>query len=64
MPIGDWQFWVVTLLCLAGGYYVVRPLLPRRVKADGCPHCASGAAASRAKRTCRVALTVERKHLP
>jgi len=63
MPLGDWQFWVVTLLCLAGLYYVVRPLLPQRKATDGCPHCGSGKAAQRKKRLRRVALTVERKHL-
>ena len=27
-PWTDWQFWVVTAICLAAAYFVVRPLLP------------------------------------
>ena len=30
MPVGDWQFWVVTLLALAGLLFVVRLVLPKR----------------------------------
>ena len=63
MPFGDWQFWVVTIIGLVGLWLVIKPLLPRKAKDDGCPHCASGAAASRKKKGRRVALTVERKHV-
>lgn len=62
MPLGDWQFWVVTIIGLVGLWLVIKPLLPSRNKADdGCTHCASGSAAKKKSR--RVALTVERKHL-
>ncbi len=30
MPVGDWQFWVVTAVTLAVGVLAVRSLLPRR----------------------------------
>ena len=32
MPVGDWQFWVVTLLALAGLIFVVRLVLPGKRK--------------------------------
>ena len=63
MPLGDWQFWVVTLLGLGGLYLVIRPFLPRKKKGDGCPTCASGSAAMKKKRPRRVSLTVENKHV-
>ncbi len=31
MPIGDWQFWVVTVLALAAAAYLLREVLPARV---------------------------------
>lgn len=63
MPLGDWQFWVVTLLGLGSLYLVIKPFLPGKSKSGSCPHCSSGAA-SRKKRGHRVAITVDRKHLP
>jgi predicted permease len=30
MPLGDWQFWVVTLIAIAAAWIVIRVLLPRR----------------------------------
>jgi hypothetical protein len=50
VPIGDWQFYVVTAAALCGAVAIVRPLFTRRkANADGspaaCPHCASGTAA-------------------
>ena len=44
MPLTDWQFWVVTLLCLLAAFRVYRVVRPRR----------SG------QRGHRVKLTVER----
>jgi hypothetical protein len=32
LPVDDWQFWVVTLAALAGLWFVVRALRPRRRK--------------------------------
>ena len=32
MPLGDWQFWVVTLAAIAGLVFAVRTILPRRKK--------------------------------
>jgi hypothetical protein len=61
MPISDWQFWVVTIIGLVGLWLVIKPLLPKRGGSDGCTHCGSGNAAKKKSR--RVALTVERKHV-
>ena len=58
MPIGDWQFWIVTLAGLLGLWLIVKPFMPRRSKQTGCAHCASGTAASRKKRGAKVSLTV------
>ena len=46
MPVGDWQFWVVTIVSLLGAWLIVRPFLPAR--------------RGRRKGT-RVQLTVDRK---
>jgi hypothetical protein len=45
VPVGDWQFWVVTLLAAACLLFVVRAVAPRPGK----------------KRGKRVSLTVERE---
>ncbi len=47
MPWGDWQFWLVTAFALAGGWFVLRPLLPGRK--DDCGAC--GTPPARPKRT-------------
>lgn len=61
MPIGDWQFWVVTLVAAVGLWKIVRMLWPKK-RTSGCSHCASGSAASVKKRPTKVSLTVDRKH--
>ena len=33
MPLGDWQFWVVTGLAVGALFFVVRRTLPRRRQA-------------------------------
>jgi hypothetical protein len=43
MPVGDWQFWVVTVLALIAAWLVVRLFIPKR----------------RAKRGRRTRLTIE-----
>jgi len=30
MPLGDWQFWIVSLAALAALWFILRPLLPKR----------------------------------
>ena len=30
MPIGDWQFWVVTIIALLAMYVLYRVLIPRK----------------------------------
>jgi hypothetical protein len=30
LPVGDWQFWVVTLAALAGAWLLARPRFGRR----------------------------------
>ncbi len=62
MPIGDWQFWIVTLLGLAGAWFIIKPFLPGKSKSGSCPSCASGTA-SKKKKGQRVGLTIERKHM-
>jgi hypothetical protein len=52
MPLGDWQFWVVTISGLAAGWILLRQFLPRR-GGSGRP---GGAGSGK-----RVSLTVERK---
>jgi hypothetical protein len=32
MPLGDWQFWLVTALAVTAAWLVIRPLLPQRRK--------------------------------
>jgi hypothetical protein len=32
VPIGDWQFWVVTIIALVGAVWLVRTVLPKRPK--------------------------------
>jgi hypothetical protein len=45
-PWHDWQFWVVTLACLAGFWGVLSPFLPRSGRpTDACGGCAAGTAA-------------------
>ena len=51
-PVGDWQFWVVTLVCLAAAAWLLKgvvpvPWLSRRAKVK--------------KQTKRVTITVEGK---
>ncbi len=30
MPVGDWQFWVVTLIAALGVFALIRVVLPKR----------------------------------
>jgi predicted MFS family arabinose efflux permease len=30
MPVGDWQFWIVTVIAVAAMWVMIRVLLPRR----------------------------------
>ena len=39
MPLGDWQFWVVTALVVWAAWTVVRPFLPIGRRDEGCPGC-------------------------
>lgn len=65
MPWRDWQFWIVSLLALWGLWVLSKPFWPRR-KADGeasaCPNCSSGSGPA-AKKTRRVALTIEKRRV-
>ena len=47
MPLGDWQFWIVTGLAVVAVVFVVRPMLPRR----------------RPRRGKRVDLTIEKRSI-
>ena len=58
MPVGDWQFWIVTAAGMLGLWMIIKPFVPKRNKQTGCAHCASGTAASRKKRSAKVSLTV------
>lgn len=45
LPVGDWQFWVVSLIAVGGAWLVVKPLVARKGKAEpGCANCTFGAA--------------------
>lgn len=62
MPLGDWQFWIVTLVAGLGLWTIVRTVWPKRNK-TGCSHCASGSAAATKKRPAKVSLTIDRKRV-
>jgi hypothetical protein len=65
MPWHDWEFWIVTLLAVWGGWVLLRPFMPRKkggTSAPACPNCASGSGAAAAKPR-RVALTIEKKRI-
>ncbi|MHC4908591.1 MAG: hypothetical protein ACYTF9_02575 [Planctomycetota bacterium] len=51
VPIGDWQFWVVTLIAVGGAWLLLRPIIGKRDD-DGCTTCAP-------TRPERTSLTVE-----
>jgi hypothetical protein len=51
MPADDWQFWVVTVLCLIGVGFLARPFLPQRNHKRG----------GKGQRQKRVHLTIEKK---
>lgn len=59
LPLGDWQFYVVTGAALGAIWLIVRPLLSRK-DSSGCPNCADGAASSRRRPT---GLTIEGKRI-
>ncbi len=63
MPLGDWQFWVVSIIGLVGLWLVIKPFLPSKKKGGACPHCASGSAAMKKKKPRRVSITIEKKHV-
>ncbi|MFO0894548.1 MAG: hypothetical protein U0574_06275 [Phycisphaerales bacterium] len=54
IPWQDWQFWVVTALALAGGWVVIRPLLPRRGRGPACPGCGPGGGTQERRATLTV----------
>lgn len=54
MPVGDWQFWAVSLAAIVAVAFMIRPLLPGRAASTPCSTC--GHAQSRPRRT---ELTVE-----
>ncbi|MEI6023142.1 MAG: hypothetical protein DWH76_00780 [Planctomycetota bacterium] len=39
MPWDEIQFWIVSLVALAGLYAVLRPLLPSNGASPSCPSC-------------------------
>jgi hypothetical protein len=45
IPLGDWQFWVVSLIALAGVAVVARPLLASKSPSPPCGGCAKSSAA-------------------
>ncbi|MFZ9691207.1 MAG: hypothetical protein ACO3EP_04130 [Phycisphaerales bacterium] len=45
IPLGDWQFWVVSLIALAGVALVVRPLFASKSTTPACGGCAKSAPA-------------------
>ncbi len=61
LPLGDWQFYIVTAAMLGAVWLIVRPLLPRKGGSGGCPHCADGAASK--KRPRKTEMTIMGKRL-
>ena len=43
--IGDWQFWMVSFVALAGVSLLVRPLLPSKSPTPPCGGCAKSSPA-------------------
>ena len=58
IPLDDWQFWVVTAMCLSGLWLLVRPFIPCAKKGAGgsCPSCSCGNAAN--AKTKRTSITI------
>lgn len=61
LPLGDWQFYVVTAAMLGAIWLVMRPFLPRHGGSAGCPNCADGASAK--KRPPKTELTIDGKRV-
>ena len=51
MPWTEWQFWIVSLLALAGLYLVLRPLLPSKGASPACSSCTSNPGVKKPKLT-------------
>lgn len=45
IPIGDWQFWIVSLAALAGVALLVRPLIASKSSTPPCGGCAKSSPA-------------------
>ncbi len=60
MPLGDWQFWIVSVLGLAGLAFVLKMFLPRK-RRGACSGCGTGPIARR--RAGRTTLTIEKRPL-
>lgn len=64
VPLGDWQFWVVTALAVSAIWLVASPFVPRRKKPGAaCPGCPSGEDASKPPRAKHVDLTIGGKRV-
>jgi len=61
LPLGDWQFYIVTAAMLGAMWLIVRPLLPRKDGSTGCPHCADGMASK--KRPRKTEMTIMGKRI-
>ena len=59
LPLGDWQFWVVTAIALAGVVLVVRPLLPSsKSSPPPCTGCGGAGGGPRRSRAAKATLTI------
>jgi len=59
LPLGDWQFWVVTAIALAGVMLVVRPLLPSsKSSTTSCTGCGGAGGGSKRSRAAKATLTI------
>ncbi|MHC4833885.1 MAG: hypothetical protein ACYTFH_08375 [Planctomycetota bacterium] len=59
LPLGDWQFWVVTAIALAGVTLVVRPLLPSsKSSTTSCTGCGGAGGGSKRSRAAKATLTI------
>lgn len=54
MPLGNWQFWIVTIVFCIALYVLIRPLMPFHKKRKSC-------CSSQSKKSKKTKLTIQGK---